>query len=458
MYRTTWMPVHSKEKFIGKIFSLLVIVVINLSTSLTAMAVGLIPVPTLKNVTTQASATYDPVKQWYSYHYSVDNPATNTGEIWDIKVDISRRFIGGSVRLNPNGLTIPLGATTSTFIEELADYKPPLGFPLNQSVISIGQRVPAGWAGGFGRDGYAGFHTRSNVAGIVPSANLGGFVLISPGLPTIRKMQIIPDWMLVVPNLDEVTEAEKQQAGDIERKIIFHTHTLGPAGVTNFGGFSHWNLLRDDIEKAVTLGWVPDTALAGTIRTKLAFARKALDAQDGTLAKSRLQTLLATMQAVTPGQKIRREAYDLIVLNIQSLLKHTANTPIPFEPAYSLTPPTSTLSLGKRQTLIARAFNVAFNNAPIPSEFFEARITEGPHIGMSWFLQTDANGEAPFSYVGKKVGKDHIIISRPLGLLKKKPVMLAFTGNLNTLAAGGLCWADHHWVEGRREPFWRKPR
>jgi len=327
MYGTVWMSVHKKEKFIGNLFSLLVIVVINLSVSSTAMAVGLIPVPTLKNVTTQASATYDPVKQWYSYHYSVGNPATNTGEIWDIKVDISRRFIGGSVRLNPNGLMLPMGASTVTFSKMLA-VREPLTLPPGQSVVSIGQGVPAGWAGGFGTGGYAGFHTRSNVTGIVPGSSLGGFVLISPGLPTIRKMQIVPNWMLVVPNLDDVTEAEKQQAGDIERKIIFHTHTLGPAGVTNFGGFSHWNLLRDDIEKAITLGWIPDATLAGTIRTKLAFARKALDAQDGTLAKTRLQTLLAAMQPITPGQKIRREAYDLIVLNIRSLLKHTAAFPV----------------------------------------------------------------------------------------------------------------------------------
>lgn len=421
MYRTDWTSVHNKEKFIERAFSLLVIVVINLLVSSTALAVGLIPVPTLKNVTTRAKVTYDPAKQWYRYHYSVDNPATNTGEIWNIKIDISRRFIDGSVRLNPNGLTIPLGTATSTFTEELADYKPPLGFPLGQSVVSIGQQLPSGWDGGFGRDGYAGFSSGNDAVRITPGSSLGGFVLISPGLPTIRKMQVIPDWMLVVPNLDDVTEAEKQQAGDIERKIIFHTHTLGPAGVTNFGGFSHWNLLRDDIEKAITLGWIPDTTLAGTIRTQLAFARTALDAQDGTLAKTRLQTLLSTVQAITPGQKIRREAYDLIVLNIQSLLKHTANTPIPFEPAYSLTPPTSTIPLGKRQTLVASAFNVAFNNAPIPGEFFEARIVEGPHMGQSWFLQTDANGEAPFSYVGTKVGKDHIIISQLLGLIKKSP-------------------------------------
>jgi len=287
------------------------------------MAVGLIPVPTLKNVTTQANATYDPVKQWYSYHYSVDNPATNTGEIWNIKIDISRRFIGGSVRLNPNGLMLPMGASTVTFSKMLAVLEP-LALPPGQSIVSIGQQLPSGWGGGFGRDGYAGFSTGNNVTGITPGSNLGGFVLISPGVPTIRKMQIVPDWVFVVPDIDKVTDKENAQAAAVERSIIFHTYTLGPAGVTNFGGFSHWNLLRDDIEKAITLGWIPDTALAGTIRTKLAFARKALDAQDGTLAKTRLQTLLATMQAITPGQKIRREAYDLIVLNIRSLLKHTA--------------------------------------------------------------------------------------------------------------------------------------
>lgn len=373
--------------------------------------VGLLPTPTLQGVQVQAEASFDLGTQRYTYSYTVSNPSTNTGQIWNIRIDVTQP-LAGSQLFDTSGLTIPHGGNNFPFDEELAELRP-LTVPAGTTVIAFGQRVPSGWNGGLYHDGLAGFNSSVSSVEILPGQTRTGFELISPGLPTIRKAQLHPFWTLLVDNFENVTPEQEMAAREVERSIISHTFTIGPSAHTP-GTFAHWEQVRDDLNQAIQLGWTPDQALATTLVTQLASARQALNAGDGTLAKTRLQTLIQTINQSTPTQR-RREVADLLVLNAQRLIAATPDTPItpdppiPFEPKLNLSPQSSTLSLGALYTLTATVTNLGDpTNPPIPGFDLGFQVLEGPHAGQGLSGVTDADGKLSFSYTGTQVGTDKI--------------------------------------------------
>ncbi len=284
--------------------------------------VGLMPIPTLKGVQVQAETTFDPVAQRYTYNYTVSNPASNTGQIWHIEVDVTTQIRGSSATVfDSSGLTIPyLGAGLVPFDQELADLQP-LDLPAGTTIVPFGQQVPTGWNGGLMRNGFAKFSSSGPAVRILPGQTLSGFTLIGPGMPTIRKMEVSPKWTYVVPDVHVTNPVEEAKAAQVQEAITFNTFTLGPSPQTP-GTFGHWNQLRDDLNRAIQLGWISDQSLATTLVSQLASARQALDAQQGTEAKTRLQTLIQTITQSTPDQR-RREAFDLVLLNALRLIEGT---------------------------------------------------------------------------------------------------------------------------------------
>ncbi|MEW6258264.1 MAG: CARDB domain-containing protein, partial [Pseudomonadota bacterium] len=289
-----------------------------------------------------------------------------------------------------------------TFDQNLADMQPML-LPIGTRVLPFGQRVPQGWLGGMRRDGFSSFSSQKRPSRINPGSSLAGLELISSGVPTFRAMEIEPDWQFISD--EEATEEEEQIFAEIEKSILFHTQTLGPSGVFP-GTYDHWNQLRDDLNKAIQLGWAPDQAFAATLVNQLASARQAVDAGDGTLAKQRLQTLLTTLAQSTSSQR-RQEVRDLVYWNAQALIASTPDTPIPFEPKVTLTPPAQKLPLGATYTLTATVINAA-TGKPIPDFSLPFAVIDGPHAGLRMRKVTDAAGKASFSYTGTSLGRDRI--------------------------------------------------
>lgn len=308
-------------------------IVLGAASSSITWAVGLLPVPVLQDVDVQSQVQFDSGTDRYTYQYSFTNPPTNTGEIWRIKIDIRQnRYQQG---LDSSGLTIPRGSATPTFDSLLEDLEP-LALPTGITLVPIGQRTPTGWHGGIGRDGFGGFSSGTGTPKIKPGSSQGGFEIISAGVPTIRQIQVIPDWVLLVRDHGAVTDAELDQAAIDEQNMMFVTETIGPSGVIR-NAVTLWNQVRDDLALAISLGWFSDMALADTLTTQLSSAREVLDASDGTLAKARLQQLINSLDLSTASQR-RQEIHDLLKLNALNLLDLTADTPIPFEPETSMTP------------------------------------------------------------------------------------------------------------------------
>src|SRR5213593_871906 len=368
--------------------------------------VGLMPIPTLQGVQVSAETTLDVGTELYTYGYTVSNPASNTGQIWNIQVDVTSN---SSLFFNTSALTIPKGGVgLKPFFQEVADLSP-LALPPNLTLVPFGQQVPTGWNGGLMRNGLAYFTSGEPAVRILPGQTLSGFALVSPGMPTIRKIKVNPKWTYVVPEVHVTDDDEEIAAAQVKKAIIFSTFTLGPSGQTP-GTFAHWDQVRDDLNQAIQLGWIPDQALANALVSQLESARAAFNATDGTLAKSRLDTLIQTITdpALTPAQR-RREAFDLVLLNAQRLKESTPDTVFPFEPNITLSPQSSTRSVGAEVTLTARVINLG-NPAkpPITNRSVTIFVSDGPNVGPRVTGNTDAEGKLTFTYTGTQVGTDTI--------------------------------------------------
>jgi hypothetical protein len=382
-----------------------------LALAANADAVGLMPTPVLNNAQISSDVSFDQGSGKYSYAYTVTNPAGNTGEIWDFTIDISFAAENG-MRNQTYGLTIPLGSNQVDFsvvLDKLVSLNATRTIPTSLqawTIVPFGQVVPPGWNGGLGLDSVAHFASGDNAPNIVPGASLGGFQLISYGVPTIRNVQIMPLWMHIVDDHDTVTDADRIAAGKIEQNIIFHTVSLGPSGVA-YGSFAHWNQLRDDLVRAKLLGWITDPTLANTLSSQLAAARQALDAKDFYTAKTLLQPMLTTISQSAPAQRTS-EGYALVYLNVQALINNTPNNQI--EPKVSLTPKSSLLSIGGKQKLTVTLIDLANGSKPLAGIPIRFKVGSGPNAGaVLGNTQTDLQGIATIAYSSTRTGTDNII-------------------------------------------------
>lgn len=371
-----------------------------------AFAVGLMPVPVLKDVQIKAQTRLDTSTGYYVYIYTVTNPTKSTGEIWSIYIDIRGSEIYWR---DTTGLSIPIRNIRydyASYIQkkEFEYTKNRFGIDARR-FVPFGQNVPAGWHGGLTQGGRASFSTATGTPHIKPGNSLGGFELISGGVPTIRNVQLVPKWVLVLESEDDYTPEIGAASDKIERDMVFETLTLGPSGITP-GSFAHWSQLRDDLARAIQLGGVPDATLANKLTTQLATARQAAEAQNATLAETGLKQVINTIKASNSTQRMQ-EVYDLVLLNAENLLVNLrVGIGYKYEPKLSITPQSAELNLGATQTITATLLNVAENNAPIPNSNLVLNVESGPHATLYEGKPTDAQGKATFTYTGQQVGMD----------------------------------------------------
>ncbi len=375
-----------------------------------ANAVGLMATPVFSNATISTDVLFNPGSGKYTYDYMVANPAGNTGEIWNIMIDVSADASANGMKNKTSGLTIPLGEQKvdfETILSMLVSQNDQRPNPIkSEMIVPFGQEAPSGWIGALGSDGFALFASGDNTPNIIPGTSLGGFQMISYGVPTIRKVQIMPFWMHMVEDHDTVPDTDRIKAGKIEQEIVFNTLSLGPSGVS-YGSFAHWNQLRADLARAIKLHWITDKTLAGTLTSQLAAARRALDVKDFHTTETLLQPMLATISKSVPAQRTS-EGYALVYLNVQSLINNAPNNQI--EPKVKLTPKSSRLSLGGNQKLTVNVSNLANRSVPLAGVPIRFTVESGPNadttLGDS---QTDSLGVATIAYSSTQIGTDSIV-------------------------------------------------
>ncbi|MBW2311639.1 MAG: hypothetical protein JRF35_11295 [Deltaproteobacteria bacterium] len=355
---------------------------------------GLVPVPVFTEIGVQAGVTYDSTTGLYTYDYTITNPATNTGEIWNIDVDI-RLPLGGKA-LSSEGLRID---NTLTFDEDLAIFKGDF-----VPMVPVGIQVPSGWGGGVGARGVAGFFSRTGFPNILPGETKAGFQLISRGLPTIRDIEIEPWWIFMEQG--SASEEGASIAREIEESLKVKKKTIGPTAPPSALSFIVFlETIEVYLDESADLGWAVDAALINFLLGKLGDARSFIEADDPTKAKVALGEFMDRIENATPTQ-LTPEGRGLLFYNAKYLKEALPDTYIPPVKNLSLAPEEATLPLEAIHTLTA-IFTEDGN--PLQYQVVEVEVISGPNEGlMLEGVFTDGDGEATFTYTSAKEGTDRL--------------------------------------------------
>ena len=200
---------------------------LGLTTSIWAQDTGRISVPVFTEAGVKAEVIYDSATGLclYTYAYTITNPATNTGDIWDIDIDISQPR-GGEI-LSSDGLTMPRGSKIRTFDQVLSIRRNP------KPMVPVGIHMPSEWCGGLGARGVAGISSGIESSNILPGETKGGFELISRGLPAIRDIEIEPWW--IFSKEGSISDEDEDIARGTTESLKFITKTIGPTAPPSSG-------------------------------------------------------------------------------------------------------------------------------------------------------------------------------------------------------------------------------
>lgn len=352
---------------------------------------GRIPVPVFTEAGVQAGVTYDSTTGLYTYAYAITNPATNTGEIWDIDVDI--RLPRGGKSLSSEGLRID---NTLTFDEDLAIFKGDF-----VPMVPVGIRVHSGWSGGVEARGVAGFCCGTK---IIPGETKGGFELISRGIPTIRDIEIEPWWIFMEEG--SASEEGAKIAREIEESLKVTKKTIGPTAPPSALSFIMFlETIEVYLDESVDLGWALDTGLVSALQSKLEATRSFIEADDPTKAKLAMGEFMDLIESADPTQ-LTSEGRGLLFYNARYLKEALPDTYIPPVKDLTLAPEEATLPLGATHTLTARFTE---DGNPLQYQFVEVEVISGPNEGL--MLEggfTDEDGEATFTYTSAEEGADRL--------------------------------------------------
>jgi len=388
-------------------FTKIVLIFSLLLTWSSCFAIGLMPVPDIKNTNMSAVVTKDEQTGLFTYNYSVTSGQNNIGLIRQISFDMvfkGSRYGSGYGSGYDNGLTIPMGTVVKTFPQALAEVSP-LNLSPTSRIIPFGQTMPTDWSGGIDRSGFGLFSALKKQAAIYPGTSKT-FAFHTYTLPTIRRVEIKPDWVLLVENHNEVTEFDRLAALEVQKSITIELETLGPLQPNV--GFPLSRIEKDTI-KSISLGWFSDAALGNSIVSEFELSRIAYLQGDGTTAKKHLQVIFDSIINSDLTQR-SQEAHDLIYFNVQWLLGYIPDTTYPVKTEYEISPISTNNILGNNQDIQVRIFNSLHNNDPIQGESIIFVIASGPHIGLEQFSRSDQNGIAKLSYKGERQGRDVIEI------------------------------------------------
>lgn len=377
-----------------------------------AFAHGLDDIPTFTKASIDVSMTSDEgMPGEFSYHYSVHNGATNTGNVWTVTIDVSTSLATYSERAFPNLKTTPLHDGGTRYMPDKAvDLAPYIG-RYGSAVVPLGQRAPLGWSGGYSRDATARFAGLTPEAKIFPGETLAGFEIVSKHPPSLREMVMIAHWFHESDG-DDPSEEEWAQVALAVKATQIKTIALGPSPEPSLGTHKHWNQFSKDIEQLLAQNWVSENSLATSIAQQVTLAKQAMDSLDGSLAKLRLQPIVDAINSAA-DESLTAEARHLILINIAVLQKNTLDTPVSFEPLFTITPEQSRASLSTPYEVLIKVVNTADKNQPIAGHPFTVKCAFTSSTGQNHGCQQIGFSSLGFSAISDSNGEVRITIDKP---------------------------------------------
>lgn len=357
-----------------------------------AYAAGSYPVPQITDVSFSAQAQYDPATFRFTYRYRIASGSGNQGNIGSFYIDIKRSGFQPSTPPADFYFSVPIGQIPTS--EEIEFYDRYKKLPYNTTIETVRTDLPQYWSTGIARDGYLGI--KSPAGGVLdengvatsgdrisPGEVAENLTVVALSPPTLREVIIMPDWRFVVENEGAVTPELRQQADQIKKNLPIKMVTIGPEAVSDAGSHQFHRRMVKDIDQMVVLGWINDIALIDSIQALLTEALVFMLKADGTQAKVKYQQALDLMTPVTESQ-MRREAIDLIVINLQLRLQFVPDTTVTNEYDMIIAPEEVDLEPGQTVSIIPTIIDRALDNEviPEPGASFALEVLSGPHAGL----------------------------------------------------------------------------
>ena len=207
--------------------------------------------PYLKEVIVQCNVVQNLSDKMFYYAYNVSNSTESVGNIIMFDIDISRG--NNDVSFDTVGLKFRNDGFTEKIFRN--DYPVvqgrivPVGFPNSPKI----------WHGNISNYLTAGFGGDSRRL-ITPGDSLGGFVMMSEGLPGLRRLTVSPrfDPTQFLPDPDEYPDS-LVNVDSLQKTLNYYGWTIGPtAPPLDFSATSWIDTLISYKHQSVTLGWLTD--------------------------------------------------------------------------------------------------------------------------------------------------------------------------------------------------------
>lgn len=271
--------------------------------------------PKLENVQVKVKVTLKP-SGIFTYAYSITNPASNTGEIWLVGIDITKP--AGGMDLGSEGITNGPRFLSHSSALVLSTIQTPL--------VPVGLFSPPGWTSGITIRGTAGWGSSDDQSMIQPRESLTGHEMTSRGIPGIRSITLEP-FFRQTP-VDEATAENTERIKAIEKAIVVTLKTVGPSTPPkDFIPIEFLNYLITLLHDSRRLGWIRVDGVHQSFLAKLTAAKRKLEAGEPGAAGNILHAFLNEVRAVScpdfscPGNKpLTSEAYALLFFNGQFFL------------------------------------------------------------------------------------------------------------------------------------------
>ena len=280
--------------------------------------------PRLKDVQIHAAVDHDQGDSLYYFTFGLTNGIISEGKIYSFDIDISRD--PRSVDSDTSGLRFENdGFTEASFRRHFPFLKGkivPVGF-----VASPGTSFGFTWTGNISNNLTAGWGADS--ATIEPGQSLGGFVMVSKGLPAIRRCVVSPffDFDSLFSEERFPNEEDIPNTDSIQNAVKFYGWTVGPTAPPKIFIGSDWlDTLTSYVSQSRSLVWITTQRIAAKYTNYFASAKSQLQANNTAQARAILQSVLIDVN-VDNLSTLTSEAYALIRYNTEYLLAQLLASP-----------------------------------------------------------------------------------------------------------------------------------
>jgi hypothetical protein len=274
--------------------------------------------PFLRDVEFRCRVAHVAMDGLMSYEYSLHNSVRSNGSIEAIIIDIRRP--PNSVSLDTSGLRF----TGSGLMERRFRQA---YFKKSQEIIPFGlPRLPRYWLMHIGNGTSVSIYTDTLELG--PNRELGGFVMSSSGLPTLRAFVAEPFFNIYefFPSIEDTSSNAMSiaQMDSIRQAVKFHGWTIGPtAPPLNFDASIWIDTLLSYARESVALGWLgtsrdddcdndehPQDGIERNIERRLMLAQRDLQRGDSVKARKDLQMLVNKIDRIWKRGQIEEKKHE----------------------------------------------------------------------------------------------------------------------------------------------------